>query len=425
MRFTQAFIPTLRDTPSDAEVISHQLMLRAGYLRKLSSGIYNYLPLGLRVIQKIESIIRHEMKKAGAQELLMPMVQPSDLWKESGRWDVYDKELLRFKDRHDNDYCLGPTHEEIITDIVRGEVKSYKQLPLSLYQIQTKFRDEIRPRFGLMRGREFLMKDCYSFDANEEGALKSYDIYYQAYKRIFETCSLSFRAVEADTGTIGGNRSHEFQVLAESGEDAIVGCSHCDYAANIEKAESQEGETCKRCQKGQMKAYRGIEVGQVFYLGTKYSEALGARFLDENGKENPFVMGCYGIGIGRTAAAAIEQNHDENGIIWPLSIAPYQVILISLSDDDAVIEKSKEIYDKLNTLGVEVIWDDRDQRAGVKFKDADLLGIPSQVVIGKRGLEKSQAEFKERSHSKKQEIALDQLIDFIKGKLDSCLQKTL
>lgn len=410
-------MPTLRDVPADAEVVSHQLMLRGGFIRKLAAGIYNYLPLGLRVLKKIEQIVREEMNAVGAQELLMPVVLPAELWKETGRWDVYGKELLRIKDRHERDFCLGPTHEEIITDLVRNEVRSYRQLPLSLYQIQTKFRDEIRPRFGLMRGREFIMKDCYSFDLNEKAARKSYQVYFDAYKKIFKRCGLDFRPVEAGTGAIGGTLSHEFQVLAESGEDAIVSCTNCDYAANIEKAESQVGEKCSRCKKGTMETHRGIEVGQTFYLGTKYSKALNAVYLDEKGKENLMVMGCYGIGITRTASAGIEQNHDKNGIVWPLAIAPYSVVIVSIGSDPKGLDTAERFYKELNDKNIDTLWDDRDERTGVKLNDMDLIGIPYQLVIGPRGLEKGEVEIKERKTGKKENVSIDQALSVLSLKL--------
>ncbi len=419
MRFSQILIPTLRDTPADAEVLSHQLMLKAGYIRKLSSGIYIYLPLLKRVLTKIENIVREELNAVGAQELLLPMVLPAELWKESGRWDVYGKELLRFKDRHENEFCLGPTHEEVITDLVRREVRSYRQLPLSLYQIQTKFRDEVRPRFGLMRGREFLMKDCYSFDRSEKEALESYWKYYEAYQKIFARCGLKFRAVEAGTGAIGGTLSHEFQVLAESGEDEVLSCNACTYAANIEKAESKKDETCARCKKGMMESYRGIEVGQVFYLGTKYSTALKATYLDETGKDQTIVMGCYGIGITRTAAASIEQNNDKQGIVWPLAIAPFSVEIISLGNDAKVVETAQKFYKELSDNKIDVLWDDRDERAGVKMNDADLIGVPYQLVIGNRGLEKGEVEVKERRSGIKEVVSIDQVISVLGLKLQS------
>jgi prolyl-tRNA synthetase len=544
MRYSQYFIPTVKETPADAEVVSHQLMLRAGMVRKLAAGIYNYLPLGLRSIRKVENIVREEMNRAGAIELLMPTVIPAELWQESERWEQYGKELLRFKDRKDAQFCLGPTHEEVITDLVRREIKSYRQLPINLYQIQSKFRDEIRPRFGLMRGREFIMKDAYSFDVDEKAADLSYEKMYQAYRRIFERCGLKFRAVEADTGSIGGSFSHEFMVLAESGEDAIVSCSSCEYAANVEKAEARpieaeehadprplervatpdkrtieevseflgvhaasliktlvlladnepvialirgdhelneiklknfldctelemandevvmkvsgapagfagpvgltvkivadlavkgmknsvtggnekdlhlknvnlerdftvsqfadirnvvHGDACPRCKDGAMEMWRGIEVGHVFKLGTKYSKALKATFLDANGKDQTIFMGCYGIGIGRTVAACIEQNNDENGIIFPLPIAPFHCIISALNIKEAPVREAAElIYQQLAEAGVEVLLDDRDERPGFKFKDADLIGIPLRIVVGSKNLAEGKVELKER-----------------------------
>jgi prolyl-tRNA synthetase len=544
MRYSRYLLNTLKETPADAEVTSHQLMMRAGMIRKVAAGIYNYLPLGLRSIRKVERIVREEMDRAGAIELLMPMVVPAELWQESGRWEQYGKELLRFKDRKEADFCLGPTHEEVITDIVRREVKSYRQVPLNLYQIQGKFRDEIRPRFGLMRGREFIMKDAYSFDLDEAGADVAYDKMYQAYRRIFERCGLKFRAVEADTGNIGGTASHEFMVLAASGEDAIVSCDSCQYAANVEKAELRDsgpaapaaalplqkvltparksiedvalflettperlvktlilqtdtgetvavllrgdrelndikltrllgcnwvelapeevvlrvtgapsgfagpvglklrlladfevrsmadfitganekdahltgvnlgrdfavetfadlrqavaGDGCPRCD-GKLESWRGIEVGHVFKLGTKYSAALGATVLDEKGEERTLFMGCYGIGVGRTVAAAIEQNNDANGIIWPMPIAPFQVIVTMVNPkEDEVRLAAETLYEELLAVGVEALLDDRDERPGSKFKDADLIGIPLRVTVGARGLKEGALELQER-----------------------------
>jgi len=534
MRYSQMLIPTLKEDPSEAEVLSHRLMLRAGMIRKLAAGIYSYLPLAQRVFRKTEQIIREEMNQAGAQEVTLPFVQPAELWQKSGRWNVYGKELLRLKDRNERDFCLGPTHEEVITELVRNNVNSYRQFPLNLYQIHIKFRDEIRPRFGIMRAREFVMKDAYSFDADEKGAEESYQKMHQAYCNIFERCGLTFRAVEADTGPIGGSFSHEFMVLAETGEDAIFSCNSCNYAANREKAEvgslknenagslplgelkrvetpnkrtveevtqflkvapeqliktmifqdgdhtiaalirgdheineiklqnllgsealclaedetiekvtgaprgfagpvgldiriiadnslkrienvvvggnerdvhlvnvnlkrdfqvdsfydvrfAIEGDSCPRCAQGQLVMHRGIEVGHIFKLGTKYSKTLGARFLDAQRKENYMVMGCYGIGVGRTVAAAIEQNHDKDGIIFPKSIAPFHVIIISVNPKDSVIrEVSERIYATLLGAGVEVLLDDRDERPGIKFKDADLIGIPLRITVGKK-----------------------------------------
>ena len=545
MRYSEMFLPTVREIPADAETISHQLMVRAGMIRKLTSGIYSYLPLGYMVVRKVEQIVREEMNRAGAQEVCLPIVLPAELWQESGRWDHYGKELLRFKDRHDRDYCLGPTHEEVITDLVRHEIKTYRQLPKNLYQIQTKFRDEIRPRFGVMRSREFVMKDGYSFDADEAGTDITYRKMYDAYQRIFQRCGLKFRAVEADSGNIGGSFSHEFMVIAASGEDGLVFCSACDYAANLEKAEAcrpeqaaadpvlflpreevltpqvksiaevslflnvppeklvktlifnadgapiivlvrgdeeineikvknflgcrtleladdalinrvtgaprgfagavgirgeiiadysvlnmtnfvmganredhhllnvnmdrdvtvktfadlrfvKESDSCPRCQKP-LRLVRGIEVGHVFKLGTKYSKAMKAVYLDREGQERTMVMGCYGIGIARTVAACIEQNHDEQGIIWPLPLAPYQVIITPVNVNNEVLATAAEaMYRELAGRGVAVLLDDRDERAGVKFMDADLIGIPLRVTIGPKRLAEGQVEIRER-----------------------------
>ncbi len=578
MRFSQIFLPTLKEAPKDAEVISHILMVRAGMVRKVAAGIYNYLPLGLRVIRKVENIVREEMNRAGAQEVFLPMVIPSELWQESGRWEEYGKELLRIKDRHDRDFCLGPTHEEVITDMVRREVRSYKQLPLNLYQIQTKFRDEIRPRFGLMRGREFIMKDAYSFHATEEDADREYQNMYDTYCRIFERCGLKFRAVEAETGAIGGRFSHEFMVLADTGEDAIASCNRCSYAANVEKAETKEqgswvkgqekektlekvstprmktvdevsrflkttpqkliktliynsdkgviaalvrgdyelneaklkrlidaqwlnladeetvrkatnapsgfagpvglkdrgqgsgvrgqgsgvrgqeninlkiyadysiqtivngvtganeadshlinvnidrdfkvdvfgdlrmvvaGDLCPRCS-GTLEIFRGIEVGHVFKLGVKYSEAMNATFLNEKGEERAMIMGCYGIGIGRTAAACIEQNHDEKGIVWPMPLAPVHVHLVPMNvKDKPTMDAAETIYKNLTNSGIAVLMDDRDERAGVKFNDADLIGIPIRLTIGSKALKENSVEIKMRNMAEASLVKMD------------------
>lgn len=572
MLYSRYFIPTIKETPSDAEVVSHQLMLRAGMIRKLASGIYNYLPLGLRSIRKFENIVREEMNKADAIEMLMPSVQPAELWQESGRWAFYGKELLRFKDRKEAEFCMGPTHEEVITDMVRREIKSYRQMPVNFYQIQTKFRDEIRPRFGLMRGREFIMKDAYSFDVDSSAADLSYSKMYNAYMRIFERCGLNFRAVEADTGSIGGSSSHEFMVLADSGEDAIVSCDACRYAANVEKAESplftahcesgaeplqkvstpemktiadvaaflsvapdqtvktlvyasdtgelvmallrgdhelnelklknhlgwdeilmateeqilactgspvgflgpiglkqdipvvadkaiqsmtnvvlganevdlhyinanrgrdfeasayvdirtvEAGDACPRCQSGKLEMWRGIEVGHVFKLGTKYSKALNATYLDANGREQIIFMGCYGIGIGRTVAAAIEQNHDENGIIFPIPIAPFHCSVVAVNTKDSgVMAAAEEIYLCLEKLGVEVLFDDRDERPGVKFKDNDLIGIPLRIVVGSKGLAEGKVEMKIRSTGETLSLPLEEAAITVKQLIDAAL----
>jgi len=573
MRWSKTLIPTLKEVPADAEVISHKLLVRAGYIRQISRGIYDYFPLALRVIRKIETIVRQEMDRAGAQELLLPIASPAELWQESGRWEYYGKELMRFKDRNERDFCLGPTHEEIVTDLVRRSVRSYRELPMNLYQIQTKFRDEPRPRFGLMRGREFIMKDAYSFHTDIDDCRREYDNMYQTYKRIFSRLDLSFRPVEADTGAIGGSLSHEFQVLAESGEDAIVSCNSCDYAANLEKAEvkgrrpagrdlaeeppglekvatpgkksvaevaeflkltadnfikalvykadgdelvvalvrgdheinelklravlgcqevtladetlvaaagvvpgylgpiglklraladlsvqgmrgavtganqanmhyiqvDQErdftpsafadlrlavsGDLCPRCEPGRLETHRGIEVGQVFYLGTKYSEKMSATYLDAEGRERPIEMGCYGIGISRLVAAAIEQNHDDHGIIWPFSIAPFHVLLLPINyNEQKLRDAAEQLYRDLQEQHVEVLLDDRDERAGVKFKDADLIGIPLRVTIGAKGLEKGIVELRRRRDGKTEEIARADAVKQIKSVLSQSLQ---
>ncbi len=561
MKFSNYYCPTLKEDPQDAEVISHKLLVRAGLIRKLSSGIYSFLPMGLKILEKISDIVREEMNRAGCLEVMLPVVQPAELWQESGRWDFYGKELLRFKDRNNRDFCLGPTHEEVVTDLIRHEIRSYRQLPLNLYQIHTKFRDEMRPRFGLMRCREFIMKDGYSFDRDDMGAEESYKKMYDAYNRIFKRIGLKFRAVEADTGQIGGRFSHEFMVLADTGEDTIVVCSSCDYASNLEKAEvkiatnqiqknnqeelkevhtpgkhsveevcdflrvdksdivktliyiadnepvvflipgdrdlneakvishlktgelrmasSEEvreisgcdvgyagpvglkkavkiyadnllkertdlicgankkdyhlmhldikkhthideyfdlvnvkkGDPCPRCG-GNLEFLKGIEVGHVFKLGTKYSEAMNAKYIDESGREQYIVMGCYGIGVSRIVAAAIEQNNDKNGIIFPPSIAPFEVILLCLDiKDKEVVSICEKIYMKLNKKGIEVLWDDRDLRPGFKFKDADLIGFPIQIIIGKNSVKKGVIELKDRKSGNKKEVNIEDFED--------------
>ncbi len=546
MRYSKYFLPTLREIPADAEVISHQLMLRAGMIRRVAAGIYDTLPLGLRVVRKVENIIREEMDKAGGQEVFLPSIQPAELWEETGRWDFYGKELLRMKDRHNRDFCYGPTHEEVITDMVRRDVRSYRQLPLTLYQIQTKFRDEIRPRFGLMRGREFVMKDAYSFDRDQAGAEASYQAMHDAYSAIFSRCGLSFRAVEADTGKIGGSLSHEFMVLADTGEDRIVSCESCDYAANLEMAavaasdkmedgaepgkkpesvgtpgkksveevaeflgvkptdlvktiilsgeagdvaamvrgdhdvnpvkvrklvgddtlelaepevvqrvtgapvgfagpmgleipiyvdhsvvsmtdfvtganeadthmtgvnhtlyeiaeagdlrEAAKGDPCPKCG-AQLTFLRGI---------TKYSQSMGAAFLDESGKEKTMEMGCFGIGVGRTVAASIEQNHDDKGIIWPVPIAPFTVCLLSMNPDDGeVAGTADKLYRALSESGIEVLYDERDERPGVKFNDADLTGIPLRITVGKRGIKEGNVELRVRATGEESKVPVD------------------
>ncbi len=569
MRTSQYLIPTLKETPSDAVVVSHQLMLRAGMIRKLASGLYTWLPMGLKVLKKVEQIVREEMNRAGALETLMPAVQPAELWQESGRWEQYGPELLRLKDRHHRDFVIGPTHEEVITDLMRNELKSYKQLPINLYQVQTKFRDEIRPRFGLMRGREFLMKDGYSFHANTDCLKQEFQNMHETYCRIFERLGLDYRAVEADSGSIGGTGSREFHVLAKSGEDAIVFSDGSDYAANIEKAEAlapteeraapaqemalvdtpdaktieqlvsqfdlpiektvktlivaaaeeaesdyiallvrgdhelneikaenlpdvasplrfaTEEEICNimgagpgslgpvnskipcivdrsvaimsdfsaganidgkhyfginwerdcqfdqvedlrnivegdpsPCGKGKLFIKRGIEVGHIFQLGTKYSEAMNATVLNENGKAVTLAMGCYGIGVSRTVAAAIEQNHDDRGIIWPDAIAPFQIALVPLKMEksEAVREAAEKLYKELTEAGYEVLMDDRKASPGVKFADMELVGIPHRVVLSDRGLANGMVEYKHRTATDKEDIALDDILQLLKEK---------
>jgi prolyl-tRNA synthetase len=556
LRSSELFYPTLREVPSEAEIISHQLLLRAGFIRKASGGVYTYLPLAYRVIKKIENIVREEMDRAGGQEVLMPIMQPAELWQKSGRWEVYGDEMFRLQDRHKRYFALGPTHEEIITTLVDGDVHSYRDLPLLLYQIQNKYRDEIRPRFGLMRGREFIMKDLYSFDIDDEGLDVSYQKMYHAYNQIFTRLGLKYRVVEADSGAIGGNESHEFMVLADSGEAEIVYCDNCDYAANVEKAvciagkaaiegdllpmekihtpgqrtiqdltdflkigkdeqiktlmydadgeliaailrgdrelneiklknvlgcnelvmadeenvrrssgagfgslgpvgmdvkiyadlevaamknfacganeddyhfknvnlgrdfvpeaildirNAVAGDPCPLCQ-AELKMLRGIEVGHIFKLGTKYSDVMGATFRDQNGQSLSFVMGCYGIGISRTMAAAVEQNSDENGIIWPIPIAPYHVIVVPVnSNNEEQIQAANSIYKILEQEGLEVLIDDRDERAGVKFKDADLIGIPVRITIGPKALQENKVEVKKRWEKEVELVEIDKV----------------
>ena len=565
MRTSKLYAPTLRQTPAEAEVPSHQLMLRAGFIRKVAGGVYTYLPLAWRTLRKIEQIIREEMEAKDGQELALPIVQPAELWKETGRWEVFGEEMFRLVDRHNREFCLGPTHEEIITDLVRNEVRSYKQLPLLLYQIQNKYRDEIRPRFGLMRGREFIMKDAYSFDKDEAGLDKSYKDMYDAYTNIFNRCGLTFRPVEADGGAIGNATTHEFTVLAETGESDIVYCEKCDYAANAEKSElkpivapdeeelplekvntpdtktieavaeflntpieknikavifqnekdqvicafvrgdhevndvklqnitgaitlkmaeesairaiggvpgfmspiglskdvivvvdatvmemhnavcgaNEEGchyknanpkrdfgdvivadirliaeeDPCPHCG-APVKMTHGIEVGQVFKLGIKYSKALGATFLDENGKEKPLIMGCYGIGVSRTMAAAIEQFHDDNGIIWPASIAPFEVVIVPINaKDEAQMQIAEKLYADMKNVGIDVLLDDRKDRAGVKFKDADLIGYPVRITVSPKLLDANEVEIKVRRDGATSNVKVDDCAQTVKDML--------
>jgi prolyl-tRNA synthetase len=561
---SKMLIPTLREVPAEAEITSHKLMLRAGMMRKMASGIYNFMPFGIRVLRKVEDIVREEMDKSGAQELICSALVPAELWEESGRWSKYGSELVRLHDRHDRQFCLGPTHEEVFTDIAKSFIKSYKQLPLNLYQIQTKYRDERRPRFGVMRSREFVMKDAYSFDIDNEGLDKSYDIMYETYKNIFERCALDCSAVEADSGAIGGSNSAEFMVKSEVGEDEVAFCSSCSYAANVEKAtaipdvgekeelkelskvetpdvrtieelekffnttskkfaktlifkadgktvavvvrgdrevneikvanaiggavefemadaytikevtsaevgfagpigiktdivlideeivnmnniitgandtgyhyananygrdfEGQvgdfrnvvEGDKCPKCGEP-ITIARGVEVGHIFKLGTKYSEAMGANFIDQDGKEKPLVMGCYGIGINRTMAAVIEQHNDENGIVWPLALAPYHVVIIPVNaKNEEQMDIAEKMYNKLKNMGVEVLLDDRKERVGVKFKDSELIGIPMRITVGKR-ISEGEVEFRLRNAEENEIIRIDEVVERVKKEFE-------
>lgn len=563
MKASHLFYPTLREVPSEAEIVSHQLLLRAGFIRRNTAGVYTYLPLARRVLRKIQDIVREEMDRAGGQEIIMPIIQPREIWDKSGRWSLYGDEMFKLGDRHKREFALGPTHEELVTTLVDGEVHSYKDLPLLLYQIQNKYRDEIRPRFGLMRGREFIMKDLYSFDVDEAGLDLSYQKMHDAYQRIYNRLKLDYRVVLADSGAIGGNESHEFMVLAASGESEIVYCPLCDYAANVEKAECSSeaatqdvsesrpltkvhtpgqrtindivdflgipkteqvktlmyyadgeliaalvrgdrelneiklknilsasemfmaeenmvreicgagfgslgpvgmkikiyvdlevaamknfacganednyhytnvnagrdftakavvdlrnavaGDKCPGCE-GRLQIMRGIEVGHIFKLGTRYSEVMQASFLDARGQEQQFVMGCYGIGISRTMAAAVEQNYDENGIIWPLPIAPYQVIIVPVNFNQAVQrDLAEKIYQELTDLGIEVLLDDRDERAGVKFKDADLIGIPLRITIGPKALQENKVEMKKRWEKESFLVNIDETLAMVQS----------
>ena len=570
MRYRQLLAPTLKDDPADAEVVSHKLLIRAGMIRQVARGIYDLLPLGLRAVRRVETIVREEMNRAGSQEILMPMVCPAELWQESGRWDRYGPELLRIRDRHDRDFCFGPTHEEVVTDIVRREIRSYRDLPLSLYQIQTKFRDEVRPRFGLMRGREFIMKDAYSFHVDEADCRREYRNMYNAYTRIFARCGLEFRTVEAATGAIGGSASHEFQVLADSGEDAIASCNRCSYAANVESAAVRTaplaspagrtletlatpgtrtieevsdflglpvprfvktliyvtdaaepvaalvrgdrelsgaklknalgvaavaladeatvtrvteapvgfagpvgldvrkiadeslrdlrdgvvganevdahhvgfdlsrdggevsfadlhvaggGDVCGRCGEGAVDVRRGIEVGQLFYLGRKYSEALKASVLDAEGADRVVEMGCYGIGVTRTVAAVVEQHHDKHGICWPIPLAPFTVSVVPVQcDDPELFGTAERIYGGLRERGIDVLLDDRDERPGVKFKDSDLIGVPLRVTVGAKALARGNVELKERSARSHEEVSVSEVVERLAGQVEGALR---
>lgn len=416
MRASQFFLVTYKETPADAEVISHQLMLRAGMIAKLASGLYSWLPLGLRVLQKISQVVREEMNRAGALEVLLPAVHPAELWQETDRWATFGPLLLKMKDRNEREYCFGPTHEEVITDLVRGQIKSYKQLPLNLYQIQTKFRDEIRPRFGVMRAREFIMKDSYSFHLDDASLAQTYDTMYNTYCKIFSRLGLKYRAVLADTGSIGGSKSHEFQVLAESGEDVIFYSDKSDFAANLELLPNAKVGDASPDGQGTLKMCRGIEVGHIFQLGDKYSQAMNATVSNNEDEQVVMKMGCYGIGVSRIAAAAIEQNHDANGIIWPEPIAPFQISLvpINMHKSKRVRIAAERLYQELTNAGYEVLFDDRDERPGVLFAEMDLIGIPHRLVVSERGLDANTIEYKHRQNTESQAINANELLNFLR-----------
>ena len=423
MKASKLIFATQREDPSDAEIVSHKLMIRAGLIRQVSSGIYNWLPTGKKVLHKVENIIREEMNSAGAQEILMPMVQPVSLWEESGRIEQYGKELLVFKDRHDNEFCLGPTHEEVITDLCKNILTSYKQLPITLYQIQTKFRDEIRPRFGVMRSREFVMKDAYSFDLDQESLDLTYENIRAAYLNIFNRFGLDYRLVKADSGAIGGSDSEEFHVLADSGEDLLAFSDKSDYAINaellIELQEDQDPASLEGQDspdgKGKLKLKRGIEAGHIFKLGTKYSESFNLKIQGDNESILPY-MGCYGIGASRIVAAAIEQNHDEKGIIWPNSLSPYEIVIVEANPKgkEDIKTKCEEIYNLLLANGVDVLWEDTDKRPGVKFADMELIGIPVMIIIGEKALKNNQLELKTRKDEKPIMVSQENLLNALK-----------
>ena len=426
MLFSKLLLPTLKDAPQEAEVISHKLMLRAGMVRKVASGIYTWLPMGLKVLRKIENIVREEMDASGAQEVLMPMVQPKELWDETNRWEKMGPELLRIQDRHKRDFCLGPTHEEVITDLIRNNVKSYKELPLNIYQIQTKFRDEVRPRYGVMRGREFLMKDSYSFNIDKACLEETYLTMRNAYKKVLERMNLDYKIVSADSGAIGGDASEEFHVLAETGEDTIAVSDSSEYAINTELL-LKDGEDISSLEgkpspdgKGTIEIKKGIEVGHIFQLGKVYAEDMKANVLNNEGKASTLYMGCYGIGVSRLVAAAIEQNNDDKGIIWPHSIAPFDIniIAIGFEKDQKIAEASYNLYKELIEMGYDVLLDDRKDGFGTKIKDSELIGIPMNIIIGKQFLETEEIEFRTRSGDTSLSKISDSqtILDFFKDK---------
>ena len=426
MLLSKLLLPTLKDAPQEAEVISHKLMLRAGMIRKVASGIYTWLPLGLKVLRKIENIVREEMDASGAQEVFMPMVQPRELWEETKRWDKMGPELLRIKDRHDRDFCLGPTHEEVITDVIRSNVKSYKELPLNIYQIQTKFRDEVRPRYGIMRGREFLMKDSYSFNIDEESLQETYLTMRDTYKKVLERMDLEYRISAADSGAIGGDSSEEFHVLADNGEDTIAVSDASEFAINTELL-LKNGEDIKTLEgkpspdgNGTIQIKKGIEVGHIFKLGEIYADSMKANVLNKEGKASTLFMGCYGIGVSRLVAAAIEQNNDDKGIIWPHSIAPYDINIIAIGYDknQEIATAANDLYGQLKEMGYEVLLDDRKDGYGTKIKDSELIGIPLNIIIGKQFTENKEVELKSRSgESSLNPISdIETILEFFKDK---------
>ena len=426
MLLSKLLLPTLKDAPNEAEVISHKLMLRAGMIRKVASGIYTWLPLGLKVLRKIENIVREEMDASGAQEVFMPMVQPKELWEETKRWEKMGPELLRIKDRHDRDFCLGPTHEEVITDIIRTNVKSYKELPLNIYQIQTKFRDEVRPRYGIMRGREFLMKDSYSFNIDEDSLQETYLNMRNTYKKILERMELEYKISAADSGAIGGDSSEEFHVLADNGEDTIAVSDASEFAINTELL-LKDGEDIKTLEgkpspdgNGIIEIKKGIEVGHIFKLGQIYADSMKANVLNKEGRASTLFMGCYGIGVSRLVAAAIEQNNDDKGIIWPQSISPYDINIIAIGYDKnkEIASASNDLYNQLKGMGYDVLLDDRKDGYGTKMKDSELIGIPLNIIIGKQFIENKEIELKSRSgDSSINPISdIETILDFFKDK---------
>ena len=426
MLFSKLLLPTLKDAPQEAEVISHKLMLRAGMIKKVASGIYTWLPLGLKVLKKVENIVREEMDSSGAQEVFMPMVQPKELWDETNRWEKMGPELLRIKDRHERDFCLGPTHEEVITDIIRTNVKSYKELPLNIYQIQTKFRDEVRPRYGIMRGREFLMKDSYSFNIDEDSLQETYLNMRETYKRVLERIGLDYKISAADSGAIGGDSSEEFHVLAENGEDTIAVSNSSEFAINTELL-LKEGEDITSLEgkpspdgEGTIEIKKGIEVGHIFKLGKLYAESMKANVLIKEGKASTLYMGCYGIGVSRLVAAAIEQNYDDKGIIWPHSIAPYDINIVAIGYDksEEIAKASNDLHDELEEMGYSVLLDDRKDGYGTKMKDSELIGIPLSIIIGKQYIENKEIELKGRNGESSINPISDikTILDFFKDK---------